>query len=201
MHGMQEVSGSIPLTSTKRIKDLAANPAARNLKKAATGTPLAATEKRVIKRIAKRRVPPAIHGVAAIRAVAATGQGGQGVAAAGIVGLNCIVSISPGGRGRIYAAHTTNHPWIGRTFQLADSNKPNREDLMSLEIERARQDVGAGASPTRIWSALKTYAGAQNSCIVALTSSGLRWITTHGDVRYLTMGLLKKRLGRKKTGL
>ena len=186
------VGGSNPLAPTKIIKDLAANPAARNLKKAATGTPLAATEKRVIKRIAKRRVPPAI------RAVAATGQGGQAVAAAGIVGLNCIVSISPGGRGRIYAAHATNHPWIGRTFQLA-SNNPSREDLLSLEIERARQDVGAGASPTRIWSALRNYAGAQNSCIVACTSNGLRWLTAHGEFRYLTMGLLKKRLGRKKT--
>ena len=189
---MQEVSGSIPLTSTKIIKDLAANTAARNLKKSATGTLQAPTKKRVIKRIAKRRVP-AIHGVAA------TGQGGQAVAAAGIVGLNCIVSISPGGRGRIHAAHTTNHPWIGRTFQLADSNKPNREDLMSLEIDRARQDVGAGASPTRIWSALKTYAGAQDSCVVACTSKGIRWLTAHGEFRYLTMGLLKKRLGRKKT--
>jgi len=73
-----------------------------------------------------------------------------------------------------------------------------RKDLLSDEIDHASSELGVNATPAEIMKKLKSYAGAEGSCIIAATSEGVAWTDSAGKKKQLDKENLRKRLSRKR---
>lgn len=83
----------------------------------------------------------------------------------------------------------------------APVKKNKRRDLMSPLIESAQQKSSDPFDTPAIWAALCKLAEQKVKPLVGQTEEGIQWVDSDDETQYLSLKMLRDRLGRQKIGI